>query len=183
MPIQGGLSVGGQDFAFVRIVEIPLARGELRIEVSAAACGNDIYYAGELARAHLSVVFTSCIGCFQFQSCMGEKRRCAWPPGAQRGIYAKSMGWERWRWRATTNLGRAANRAVRDCLRRDPSRGGRDEARPSRGGRHQVVTEGSDCVQRVVYGMRAMALARDHESWPGGESRSARLSAARHIPA
>jgi len=83
------------------------------------------------------------------------------------------MGWERWRWRATTNLGRAANRAVRDCLRRvpsrggrdeaRPSRGGRDEARPSRGGRHQVVTEGSDCVQRVVYGMGAMALARDHE--------------------
>jgi len=29
----------------------------------------------------------------------------------------------------------------------------------------------------------ALALARDHESWPGGESRSARLSAARPIPA
>ena len=30
---------------------------------------------------------------------------------------------------------------------------------------------------------RALALARDHESWPGGESRSARLSAVRHISA
>ena len=34
----------------------------------------------------------------------------------QRVIYAKSMGWERWR--ATTNLGRAANRAMRDLNRR-----------------------------------------------------------------